>query len=670
MGLTYSSVISAEPEEVFGWHTRRGAITRLLPPWQPVRVVQEAPSVRDGQVVLALPGGLGWVASHDPDGYEWPRQFADALEPPLSAALHWRHVHRFEPADGGGTLVTDEVDTPVPARMLRPMFGYRHRQLAADLAAHAQARAVCPEPLTIAVTGSGGLVGSALTALLSTGGHEVIRLVRRPPRRPHERQWRPDDPDPGLLGDVDAVIHLAGASIGGRFTPAHKQEIHDSRIGPTRKLATLAAASAPGLRAFVTASAVGLYGADRGDEILTEDSERGEGFLADVAAAWEEAAAPAAAAGIRSVQVRTGIVQTPRGGVLRLMYPLFATGLGGPLGDGSQWLAWIEIDDLLDIYLRAVTDPELSGPVNAVAPEPVQNAEYAWTLGRVLRRPAALPVPAAGPRLLLGAEGARELAAASQRVRPAALAAAGHHFRYPDLEGALRHLLGREPTTADSWAAAVKARRLPKAPGDRGMAQDAVADRPGPSGSSTGRLRLLEVRWEHRADPPRVGPGDTFTARNCLNRTTWTSRSVITAAHPGRSFSFAVSGTEKPTATWEFALQPRGGGATVTYTVTLGDGPSMFGHFTGSDPARRAAAEQARLDQLAVGHETAPGHLAITCATLMTATVPGERLELWMPAPYAQVLTGLYAPVRVCLAGVGPTTACSPTAGPPACSAA
>jgi uncharacterized protein (TIGR01777 family) len=443
MGLTYSSVVRAEPDEVFAWHSRPGAITRLMPPWQPVRVAREAPSVRDGRAVLALPAGLRWVAGHDPGGYDPPRRFADVLQPPLGAALRWRHTHEFAPAPGGGTLVVDVVDTPVPGWALRPMFGYRHRQLAADLAVHARIREVCPEPLTVALTGSGGVVGSALAALLTTGGHRVIRLVRRASGNDDERQWRPDDPDPGLLAGVDAVIHLAGASIGGRFTPERKRQILSSRIGPTRALATLAARSPGRLRAFVTASAVGFYGADRGDEILTENSGRGDGFLADVAAAWEDATAPAAAAGIRTVQVRTGVVQTPRGGMLRLLYPVFETGLGGPLGDGTGWLPWIEIDDLLDVYLRAVTDSALSGPVNAVAPEPEPQAEYARTLGRVLGRPALIPVPAVGPQLLLGAEGARELALASQLVRPGALAAAGHRFRYPSLEGALRHVLGR-----------------------------------------------------------------------------------------------------------------------------------------------------------------------------------------------------------------------------------
>ncbi len=450
MEFIYSSVVDADQGEVFAWHGRPGAIIRLTPPWPPVQVIQEAGSLRDGTAVLGLnvlglPGGVRWVAAHQPDGYDPPNRFADTLESqPLSAVLSWRHTHQFASAGERATLVTDVVDTSVPARLLRPMFVYRHRQLADDLAAHARARAVCPDPLTVAVTGSGGLIGTALTSLLTTGGHHVVRLVRRPPKHAGERYWQPGDPSPDLLSGIDAVIHLAGASIGGRFTPDRKADIRDSRIGPTRRLAALAATAAPDLRAFVTASAIGIYGPDRGDQVLTEASARGEGFLADVVADWEDAAAPAAAAGIRTVQVRTGIVQTPRGGMLRLLYPLFEAGLGGRLGSGKQWLAWIGLDDLLDIYLRAVTDPVLSGPVNAVAPEPVRNSVYTRTLASVLRRPALLPVPAFGPRLLLGDEGARELAQASQRVRPERLLRAGHHFRQPDLDQALRHLFGRE----------------------------------------------------------------------------------------------------------------------------------------------------------------------------------------------------------------------------------
>src|SRR5205085_948897 len=291
MGLTYSSVLDADRDEVFSWHTRPGAITRLIPPWQPVRVLREAGSLRDGRATLTLPGGLRWVAAHQPDAYAPPSQFADEL---TSMPLPWRHTHQFSPVGDTATLVTDVIETPLPARALRPTLVYRHR-------------------------------------------------------------------------------HLAAASIGGRFTPERKHEIRASRILPTRKLAELAASRPGGLKAFVTASAIGIYGPDRGDEVLTEASPRGEGFLADVVAGWEDATTPAAAAGVRAVQVRTGIVQTPRGGMLRLLSPLFEAGLGGRLGSGKQWLAWIALDDLLDIYLRAVLDPGLSGPVNAVAPEPARN---------------------------------------------------------------------------------------------------------------------------------------------------------------------------------------------------------------------------------------------------------------------------------------------------------
>jgi uncharacterized protein (TIGR01777 family) len=441
MGLTYSSVIDADRDEVFSWHTRPGAITRLIPPWQPVRVLREAGSLRDGRATLTLPGGLRWVAAHQPDAYDPPNAFADEL---TSLPMPWRHTHQFSPAGEGTTLVTDVIETPLPARVLRSTVVYRHRQLAADLTALAQARDIRPDPgtLTVAVTGSSGLIGTALTALLTTSGHRVVPLVRRLPRA-GERYWRPEDPAAELLDGVDAVIHLAGASIGGRFTTEHKHEIRTSRIQPTRRLAELAAAT-QGLRAFVTASAIGIYGPDRGDEVLTEASPRGDGFLADVVAGWEDATTPATAAGIRTVQVRTGIVQTPRGGMLRLLSPLFEAGLGGRLGDGKQWLAWIALDDLLDIYRRAVLDEALSGPVNAVAPEPVRNTDYTRTLAAVLRRPAVLPVPGFGPRLLLGDEGAREIAQASQYVRPERLIAAGHRFRQPELDGALRHLFGRE----------------------------------------------------------------------------------------------------------------------------------------------------------------------------------------------------------------------------------
>ena len=440
MSLTYTSIVDAPLDDVFAWHARPGAIVRLTPPWQPMRVVAEATSLRDGKAVLGLPGGLRWVAAHQPDGYRPPHRFVDRL---TNLPLPWRHTHEFEAQNDGTTRITDTVDTPVPAALLRATFDYRHAQLTGDLAANARSAAWRPDAVTVAITGSTGLVGSALAALLTTAGHRVVRLVRRPARTADERTWRPDDPAPDLLSGVDAVVHLAGAGIAGRFTDQHVAQIRDSRLGPTRRLAELAAAGGPTV--FVSASAIGYYGPDRGDERLTETAERGDGLLAGIVADWEAATTPASDAGLRTVRVRTGIVQSPRGGTLRLLFPLFTAGLGGPIGDGSQWLSWIGIDDLADIYVRAVLDAELSGPVNAVAPEPVRNSDYTRVLAGVLHRPALLPVPSIGPRLLLGEAGARELALADQRVVPDRLGRAGHRFRHPDLESALRHVLGRRP---------------------------------------------------------------------------------------------------------------------------------------------------------------------------------------------------------------------------------
>ena len=453
MGINYASIVGHGIDEVFAWHTRPGAMRRLVPPWQPMKVVQETESLADGTAILGLPGGLRWIARHDPAGYDPPRQFRDVLSsdglmtlPPRIIGW-WRHTHRFSDAGNGTTRMHDEVDTTVPGAMLRSTFAYRHRQLAEDLAAHRDAADAGAGPMVIAMTGSSGLVGTALAAFLSTGGHRVIRLVRRDPLNADERRWEPSKPAADLLDGVDGVVHLAGESIAGRFTDDHRRAIRDSRIEPTRRLAEVAATASGGPRAFVSASAIGFYGYDCGDTVLDEDSPRGDGFLADVVADWEAATAPAADAGLRVVAVRTGIVQSSAGGTLKLLRPLFAAGLGGRLGSGRQWLSWIGIDDLLDIYYRALYDTRLVGAVNAVGPEPVRNAEYTRALAATMHRPALLPVPAFGPRLLLGKQGALELAEANQRVRPERLNALGHRFRSTTVTDALAHQLGHDPAT-------------------------------------------------------------------------------------------------------------------------------------------------------------------------------------------------------------------------------
>ena len=437
MTLLHESVVLGEPAEVFAWHERVGALPRLLPPWQPVRVIEEARSLRDGRAVLRLPGGVRWVAQHS--GYEPPLRFVDDL---VSLPLRWHHVHTFEADSPTSTRVIDTVDTAIPSRLVARTFRYRHRQLADDLVTQREMARRGSGAMTVAVTGSSGLVGSALCALLTTGGHRVIRLVRRAPERADERQWRPGEPDPEMLVGTDAVVHLAGASIAGRFGQAHKRRIEDSRVAPTARLAEAMARATNGPKTLVAASAIGFYGAERGNERLDETTGPGQGFLAEVVERWESAARPALTAGIRVVHLRTGIVQSPRGGVLRLLRPLFEAGLGGPVGGGHQWLSWIDLDDLTDAYYLALVDPGLSGPVNAVAPHPVTNAEFATTLARVLRRPSLVAVPALGLRLILGQDGARELALASQWVSALRLTAAGFAFRRPTLEACLRHQLG------------------------------------------------------------------------------------------------------------------------------------------------------------------------------------------------------------------------------------
>ena len=293
-------------------------------------------------------------------------------------------------------------------------------------------------PKTVAMTGSSGLVGTHLRAQLTTAGHTVIPLVRGS-AGPGERHWNMDDPAPDLLRGVDGVIHLAGETIMGRFTEEKKRKIRDSRVEPTRKLARLAADS--GVEVFVGASAVGYYGTDAGSVPRTEADGPGEGFLAEVCEAWEEAAR---VEGLRSVHIRTGLALSSAGGLLPVLKASVNAGFSARFGRGDFWMSWVALDDLTDFYMRALLDETVSGPVNATAPEPVTNAEMSSTLARLLRRPDLFPIPTFGPKLLLGEEGAHELALADQRVLPTVAAKHGWRLRYPTLDAALRHELGRE----------------------------------------------------------------------------------------------------------------------------------------------------------------------------------------------------------------------------------
>jgi uncharacterized protein len=300
-------------------------------------------------------------------------------------------------------------------------------------------------PMKVLVSGASGLIGSALVPLLTARGHEVVRLVRRQPE-PDEAAvgW---DPEHGLLEasrleGLDAVVHLAGEGIAeGRWTAERKSRIRRSRVQATRSLAETLAGLRQPPRVLVSASAIGVYG-DRGDEELHETSPPGDGFLAEVGRDWEAATEPAAAAGIRVVLSRFGIVLSRKGGALAKMLLPFRLGVGGRIGSGAQWMSWVALDDAIAAVLHALATASLAGPLNVVSPHPVTNAELARTLGRVLGRPALAPLPAFAVRLVLGEMG-DALLLSSQRVKADRLLSSGYEFRHSRLEPALRHLLGR-----------------------------------------------------------------------------------------------------------------------------------------------------------------------------------------------------------------------------------
>jgi uncharacterized protein len=299
--------------------------------------------------------------------------------------------------------------------------------------------------VNVAVSGASGLVGAALVSSLEAGGHRAIPLVRRGLRPGEDAlRWDPATGAITLAGPsvADAVVHLAGDSIMGlRWTADKKRRIRESRTTATRLLVQTLTRLPKPPAVLVCASGVGYYGS-RGDEVLTEDSRPGTGFLAELARDWEAATAPAIAQGMRVVNMRLGVVLSAQGGALATMLTPFRMGLGGVIGDGAQWMSWIALDDVTGAIRHALATDALRGPVNAVAPAPVTNAEFTRILGRVLARPTLVPLPAFVARLTLG-EMADELLLASQRAVPARLQANGYRFRHPSLEDALRAVLAR-----------------------------------------------------------------------------------------------------------------------------------------------------------------------------------------------------------------------------------
>jgi uncharacterized protein (TIGR01777 family) len=453
----------APVEALWAWHLRPGALERLLPPWDRVRVIDRTGGVEHGsRVTLSVPFGplsLRWVSEHrdvDP-----PRGFSDVqVEGPFA---EWRHTHAMT-ADASSTSWLEDriafagpagpvgraIARRVVAARLPALLRYRHDTLAADLAAHA--RVGDRARLTVGITGASGLIGTALTHFLTTGGHHVVRFVRSGSSTGGSRASGPGvtdvrwDPatgfvEPANVPTLDAVIHLAGAGVADRrWTPRRMALIRDSRVQGTGTIArALAALPRPPL-ALLCASAIGFYGF-AGATPVDESAPMGGGFLAAVCGKWEAAAEPARAAGIRVAHLRLGLVLTPAGGLLKTVLPVFRAGAGGRVGPGTQGMSWVGVDDVIGAFHHALFDESLSGPVNVTAPEAVSNAAFTRMLAAAVHRPAIVPAPAAGLRVLLGRQMADETALSSAWVDPARLEAAGYAFRHRTLDSALAHYL-------------------------------------------------------------------------------------------------------------------------------------------------------------------------------------------------------------------------------------
>ena len=441
---------------LFDWHERPGAFERLTPPWQPSRVVSRTGGITNGgRVEVEVPvlhGLLHQRMLMEHRDYQAGRQFTDVqLEGPFT---RWVHVHSMEPAPDGTSVLVDHIDYELPLgalgdigggwfvrRQLEQLFEFRHARTRADLERHL---AFADQPRrTIAITGGTGMIGSALTGMLRTGGHTVRWITRRPDASRGDIGWNPatGQLDPNDLAGVDAVVHLAGANVGARWTPAHKRKIRESREQGTRTIvdAILAMKTLP--EALISASAVGYYG-DTGSKLVDESCDRGSDFLSDVTGVWEAGTRPAADAGIRVAIARTGVVLSPAGGALAKLLPPFELGVGGPLGSGKQWMSWISLDDEVGALHYLLMNHACLGVFNLTAPAPVMNAEFARTLGRILRRPAVLPVPGFVLTALFG-EMAQATILGGQRVLPVRLRSAGFQFRHARLDDALRFELGR-----------------------------------------------------------------------------------------------------------------------------------------------------------------------------------------------------------------------------------
>ena len=448
--IEFSALMPCDSNFLYRWHTMPRAINRLTPPWENVKILEQPDHLSNNQQVhIKLDGFIDWkLRILDLDE---GKSFSDTqITGPFSS---WTHQHSMQTINSTSSLLVEKINFKLPIldsflgeifteSKLKPLFNYRFRVMFNDLKTHYMNKDT--KAMKILITGSSGLVGSALYDFLSSGGHKVSRLVRNKTNLEHEIYWNPEESEIDLekLEGYDAVIHLAGENIANkRWSKRQKAKIFKSRIDGTNFIAeTLLKLKHPP-STFICASAIGFYG-DRKEEFCNEDSEAGEGFLAETCIQWEKASQLLKAKDIRVINTRFGIILDPRSGALGKMLPLFKLGAGGRLGSGKQWMSWVALDDVLGIILHCITNKDISGPVNVVSPNPTINNEFTKVLGKILKRPTIAPAPSIALKLMLG-EMANALLLSSTKVEAKVLKNSGYEFAYPDLEAALRHMLGK-----------------------------------------------------------------------------------------------------------------------------------------------------------------------------------------------------------------------------------
>lgn len=437
-------------ETVFAWHERPGALERLTPPWVRFKNVKKTGGLEKGTRVTMKGYFSGFPMSVEAEHLEYEKgiYFKDSLT--RGPFAKWEHTHLFSSLGKNRSMLEDTIEYRLPIHLpgkfrqmvkdeLSRMFVYRHSVMVADLKHHRNR-----EPLTFLVSGASGPVGQALIFFLTTGGHRVIRLVRRKPENQDEIFW---DPHRGELdlekaGKINVIINLNGFNIAsGRWTDKRKKKIIQSRTLSTALLSEKITELSKKPDLFISASATGYYG-DCGDTVVCEGACAGDLFISRVCCNWEDAAEEIELSDVRTVFARIGIVLSPGGGILEKLLPLFLMGLGAKIHTGNQYMSWISMDDLLYAIYHVIHTPDIHGPVNFVSPHPVTNLQFTKSLAGVLSRPSVFTIPAGLIKMLWGDMG-EEVLLCSTRVFPEKMLDSGFRFRHEHLEDALCHVLGK-----------------------------------------------------------------------------------------------------------------------------------------------------------------------------------------------------------------------------------